>query len=136
MTKALHDRDPRSRLLPARGRSRTDDIALRLPTPDRFEVRSRPDTHGVVLTLVGELDLASVPELELALWRIEATNPGRILIDLRCLGFMDCAGMSVIIRAQQSADTHGHRLVLRPGPHQVQRLFALTGWIDRFVFEA
>jgi hypothetical protein len=34
------------------------------------------------------------------------------------------------------ADTHGHRLALRPGRHQVQRLLALTGRVDRFVFQA
>jgi anti-sigma B factor antagonist len=97
--------------------------------------RRRSDAHGVVLALDGELDLASAPGLEQELREIEATGPDRILIDLRGLRFMDCTGLAVMLRAQQSAEANGHQLALRRGPNQVQRLFELTELLEHFTFE-
>lgn len=101
----------------------------------QLELHQGTDEHGVVLQLDGELDLASAPRLELALREIGATNPGRILLDLRGLGFMDSSGISVIMQAQRAAEVHGHQLALRRGPNQVQRLFRLTGILDRLTFQ-
>ena len=47
---------------------------------------------------------------------------------------MDCAGLSMLIQAQQSAHQAGHLLAVRRGPRQVQRLFELAGLADRFEF--
>ena len=102
--------------------------------PAQLEIRRHEDEHGVILALAGELDLGSAPELERALREAEATNPRRVVIDLRCLAFMDCTGIAIITRAQQSADAQGRRLALRSGPGQVLRLFELTGLVPRFTF--
>jgi len=39
-----------------------------------------------------------------------------------------------MLRAQQTAETNGHQLCLRPGSPQVQRLFEITGALERFTF--
>jgi anti-sigma B factor antagonist len=106
-----------------------------IPTPRQLELDRREDPDGVVVTIHGELDLATMSELEWALHEIEATNPRRILLDLRGLDFMDGSGLSVMMSAARSAAASGHLLVLRRGPHQVQRLFDLTGLSDHFTFE-
>jgi anti-sigma B factor antagonist len=106
------------------------------PAPGSIAIERLTDAQGVVVALHGELDLATARELELHLREIEATHPGRLLIDLTDLEFMDSTGLAVMIRAHQSAQTNGHRLAFRPGPPQVQRLFELTGMLDRFTFEA
>jgi anti-anti-sigma factor len=93
------------------------------------------DDQGVVFALVGELDLESAPELERQLEEVASARPGRLLIDLGGLEFMDSTGLAVMVRAQRSARENGHGLALRPGPTQVQRLFELTGVLDRFAFE-
>ncbi len=111
------------------------EIAYRdRPGPGQLGLRRHVDEHGIVLVLLGELDLGSAPELEQKLREIEATNPRRILIDLRSLAFMDCTGIALITQAQQSAHTNGHRLALRSEPGQVHRLFQLTGLVERFTF--
>jgi anti-sigma B factor antagonist len=107
----------------------------RIGLPRQLEIHRHGDAGGVVLVLQGELDLASAPELAQELRELEATDVGRILIDLREVRFMDATGISLMIRAQQSADANGHRLALRRGPDQVQRLFQLTGVLDRFTFQ-
>jgi anti-anti-sigma factor len=100
-----------------------------------LKIQRSTDAHGAVLTLAGELDLESAPELDRQIRAVEAENPGRLLIDLRGLQFMDSSGLAVIVRAGRSARDNGHGLTLRPGSVQVQRLFELTGLLERFAFE-
>lgn len=102
---------------------------------ERLSIRRADDAHGVVLGLEGELDLDTAAELDDQLRQITNGPPGRVVIDLGGLDFMDSTGLGSIVRAQRSADSNGHRLMLRRGQHQVQRLFELTGVLDRFSFE-
>ena len=48
---------------------------------------------------------------------------------------MDSTGLALMIKAQQSAEANGHRLAFRRGTSQVQRLFELSGVLERFTFE-
>ncbi len=55
------------------------------------------------------------------------------MLDLNGLDFVDSAGVSVLIRAKQRADTNGRTLVLRRPTEQLERVFALVGladWLD------
>lgn len=103
--------------------------------PGSLTIQRLSDERGVVFQLAGELDLESAPELERQLREAAATQPDRLLIDLASLEFMDSTGLAVMVRAQRNARENGHRFSLRPGPTQVQRLFELTGVLDRFAFE-
>ena len=61
---------------------------------------------------------------------IAEDNPAaaqRVVLDLRDLTFMDCAGLHVVIAATNHAARAGAHLVLVRGPSQVDRLFTLTG---------
>jgi anti-sigma B factor antagonist len=102
--------------------------------PGHLEIQRDADAHGVVVALRGELDLGSAPHFQQELREIQEARPARILIDLRSLDFIDCTGIALMIRAQQSAHANGRRLALRRGPRQVQRLFQLTGLLDHFTF--
>jgi anti-sigma B factor antagonist len=93
------------------------------------------DDHGTRLTLSGELDLQTAPELDLYLESILRAPSTRTLLDLTHIEFMDSAGLGVIIRQHQQAQLSGHRLVLRPGHGQVRRLLELTGLNEELTFE-
>jgi anti-sigma B factor antagonist len=101
----------------------------------RFSARLTNDSEGGVLTLEGELDLETAPEVDRQLARLHATQVKRVLIDLSGVTFMDSTGLSSIVRASRFAESNGHSLVLRRGPRQVQRLFELTGVESRLTFE-
>jgi anti-sigma B factor antagonist len=105
-----------------------------LIAPGQLEIERHADSHEVILALRGEVDLASAGQFEQELRGLPEIPPERLVIDLRGLDFMDCAGLSLMIRAQQSADANGYVLALRRGPDQVQRLFQLTGLLDHFTF--
>lgn len=102
---------------------------------NRLEVALEPDPQGVRVRIAGELDLATAPELDQLLDEVGNGGYERVLIDLSGLEFMDSTGLSSIVRAYRLADTNGHRLTLRRGSPQVQRLFEITETLDRFAFE-
>ncbi|SRR5581483_3414062 len=96
-----------------------------------FRVDVRSGNGAPMLSVSGELDLASSPALEQELERVAASAPALVIIDLRELDFMDSTGLSVLIRAHQRAHEAGHRLGIVNGSRQVRRLLSLTGVADR-----
>ena len=84
-----------------------------------------------MIAVSGELDLASSPTLEESLERVFASGTPLVILDLRELEFMDSTGLSVLIRAHQTAENAERRLLLVKGPPQVQRLLTLTGVGER-----
>ena len=95
----------------------------------RVEVRNADAT--TVISVSGELDLASSPALEDELERVAQSDAQLVVVDLRGLEFMDSTGLSVLVRAHQRAEENGRRLGLVNGSQQVQRLLTLTGVADR-----
>jgi anti-sigma B factor antagonist len=105
------------------------------PVPIDLLIQRNDDAEGVVLTLSGELDLASAPELEQRLQEILAESPRRLLLDLNQLTFVDSAGVSVLIRAKKDAEASGCRVVLRRATAQLHRVFSVVGLANWLVVE-
>lgn len=99
------------------------------PMPAPFDVRRVDHPLGVVLTLSGELDLATVPLLQEQLDRAERGGVA-VVIDLSGLRFIDSSGLHVLVRAERRLRASGGQLVLVRGPRDVHRVFELTG-LDR-----
>lgn len=88
----------------------------------------------VVLRLHGELDLASVSELERQLSMLESQDPLSLTIDLNGLRFMDSTGLHTLLGARQRALESGRDLSLVRGTPAVQRVFTTTGTDTLFAF--
>ena len=97
----------------------------------QFRVEVRQEGQGTVIALSGELDLASSPALEEALERVFGSGAGVVIIDLRALEFMDSTGLSILVKAHQTAADRQVQLYLINGPQQVRRLLSLTGVAER-----
>jgi anti-sigma B factor antagonist len=95
--------------------------------PPGFVCVTRAEAPGVDrVTLGGELDIATAPHLEQALY--EAAGDGvTLILDLSGLSFMDSIGLQVILSAQARLSEANCRLELVAGGPQVQRLFEITG---------
>ena len=65
--------------------------------------------------------------VEDALRTVEATDVEQVIVDLAGLTFVDSTGVHLIARADARCKTTAKRLGLRPGPPQIQRVFALAG---------
>jgi anti-anti-sigma factor len=72
-----------------------------------------------VVAVTGELDLATAPELEVAL----AGAHGDVTVDLNATTFVDPSGLRVLLAASA---TRGEMRVLRRRGGAVARLLALT----------
>jgi anti-sigma B factor antagonist len=106
-----------------------------LAISDHLVLESEPQDGALVISLYGELDLASAPLLEQGLLDEEAAGAPRLVIDLSGLEFIDSTGLHVLIRAHERARETAQQLLLVRGPRAVQRLFELTGAARVFSFE-
>ena len=84
-----------------------------------------------MIAVIGELDLASGPELEAELDQLSGPDTQLVVIDLRQLDFMDSTGLSILVRAHQRLAGEGCEVGLVRGSQQVQRLLDLTGVAER-----
>ena len=84
----------------------------------------RSDRVGVMHTIAvaGELDLATIPELERALEQAEASDALSIIVDLSRLQFIDSSGVRVLLQAHARSRADSNRLALLRGPASVQRV--------------
>jgi anti-anti-sigma factor len=96
-----------------------------------FQVQVRREAQTEFIAVIGELDLASGPQLESELDRIVPAETTQVVVDLRELEFMDSTGLSIIVRAHQRLAEAGCELSLVKGSTQVQRLLDLTGVAER-----
>ncbi len=79
------------------------------------------------LTLVGELDLATAPQLERAFDAVLREDDAKmIVVDLTELSFMDSTGIHLLIR-MHAACADVDRLRVINGSRAVERLLDLTG---------
>jgi anti-sigma B factor antagonist len=95
-----------------------------------LSVAVREQERTTVLSLDGELDLASCAALERELERVQSSRSQRLVLDLSELTFMDLSGLRVIIAAHRQAERGGKRLVLAHVRPSIMRLLELTRATD------
>lgn len=85
--------------------------------------RSRDPSGAVLLTIGGEIDMASVPALQTELQRVLATHPGSLVFDMSAVRFMDSSGIAALLRCVgQVAD-----LRVRNPSRAVRRIIEASG---------
>lgn len=72
--------------------------------PTSFEVGKHQVDQAVVLTVSGEVDMLSAPQLADAIQTALATNPAALIVDLSKVGFLASAGMTVLVTAQADVE--------------------------------
>ena len=88
---------------------------------------------SVVITLQGEIDMATVDGLEARLAEICDREPA-VTVDLRRVGFLDCLGLRLLVGRHDASEARGERIDFVPGPSAVQRVFELTRTLERLHF--
>ncbi|WP_291417004.1 STAS domain-containing protein [Actinophytocola sp.] len=101
------------------------------PTPGGFSVRV--DNHGetVVVSVAGDVDLATAPELGESISTVLERRPGLLVVDLSEVSFLASAGMSVLIAADQQSGEHTRFRVVAAG-NATFRPMELTGLTEMF----
>ena len=78
------------------------------------------------VSLGGELDIATVPELDRALSQAHR-HADIVVLDLRKLEFIDSTGAHLMVHAHRRIHAAGGRLITVRGTAEVEWLLALTG---------
>jgi anti-sigma B factor antagonist len=99
-----------------------------------FTIRTTDHPDQTIVQPQGELDLATRDELYAALMAAFENGTPTIVLDLSRLDFMDSSGIKLINQAIGAAAEHEREFILVPGPRHIQRLFEVTGLIDRLPF--
>jgi anti-anti-sigma factor len=103
-------------------------------TQTPFGVTTERDGDFCLVTVRGELDLATCEVLSAELERAQASEAKRIVLDLGSLNFIDSVGIQVLLKAQRRTANDGSRLQLFPVSGQVHDVFELTGLMREFSF--
>jgi anti-sigma B factor antagonist len=97
-------------------------------------IEQRPDERTAVISIAGELDLATAPQLK---WRlVDALEAGRgaIVVDLGDVTFMDSTALGVLVGVRRGLDV-GARLAIvctHPGVLNIFQVAGLDGAFDIF----
>ncbi|MFF5108758.1 STAS domain-containing protein [Streptosporangium sp. NPDC000509] len=80
----------------------------------------------VVITVAGELDLATRPKLSVFTQDVIDACPGTVIIDLSGVTFIDACGLSALIAIRRHARERDTPLLLAGAPPVVLKLLKLT----------
>jgi anti-sigma B factor antagonist len=79
-----------------------------------------------LLSVEGDLDLASAPSLKWALADLQAAGSRHVVVDLAKVSFIDSTALGVLVGAQRQLDP-GVKLAIACAEENVLRIFELTG---------
>ena len=91
----------------------------------KFELQQAYCANRHTLLLAGELDSATAPQLAAAVVHIPMGASTMLVVGLREVTFIDCAGIRAILEIQELCVQRGCGFSLVPGCAPVQRLFEL-----------
>ena len=101
---------------------------------DEFEADLEVRGEELWVLPVGDLDVATAPELSETLSLAMSTDAPTIVIDLRGLALIDSTGLRTLLAAQSAEG--GERIAFVPGNDHIQGVFRLSGFLETLPFRA
>jgi anti-anti-sigma factor len=98
-----------------------------------FQIEIEQRDGATVLSVAGEIDLATAPLLDERITAVETAGADTIVVDLDRVSFMDSSGLQVLL-AHVFSEQNGKRIRLTKGSPQVFRLFEVSGMADQLPF--
>jgi len=83
-----------------------------------------------VVTLAGDIDLASAPELRSRLADATQDTPARVVLELSELDFIDSTGLGVLVGTLRRVRATGGDIRIAGARAGIERVFSVTG-LDR-----
>ena len=95
-----------------------------VPTVPDLRIEVVPDRARVFVALAGELDLATAPALAAEIADLRSRGFERVVLDLRCLEFMDSTGLALILGELERSEAGAFGVVVGDG--EPRRLLEMT----------
>lgn len=121
------DRDSVVSVAPERGMKMT-------PHGEALQIQATTNGSGHILSLSGELDLASAGVLDTAIAELCTDGAERITLEMGELAFMDSTGLRSVIVGKELCEVNGCELLIGALSPQVQRLFEVSGVGAKLLF--
>jgi anti-sigma B factor antagonist len=88
--------------------------------------------HGPVsvVSVVGELDMATAPQLQQQVTELVEADRVRLVFELSGVSFCDSTGLSVFVRAKNNCDAAGGVVRLAAPQRTVQRILEVSGLVE------
>ena len=97
-----------------------------------FSVAARTIGAGAVVTVEGELDVATAPRLRAGVAALPLGSGQLLVVNLAGVTFCDSSGISALIAARNVAEAAGAGVALAAVPARLSRTFGLIGLADFF----
>ncbi len=88
-----------------------------------------------ILSIAGEVDLFTAPQLEEELSELTAAGARRIVVDLAGAAFIDSTVLGVLLKTLTRLDARGGDLVLVSSDRRILKVFEITGLVRAFRIE-
>lgn len=95
-----------------------------------FNIESQEYDKHYDVTVSGELDVATVPELEKVLVPIRQEGTHDIHVNLENLTYMDSTGLGLFVGTLKSLNQNNKELYILGVNDRIKRLFEITGLSD------
>ena len=92
-----------------------------------MQIATTPGSDRYAITVSGEVDLASSPELDTAIIAAIESGSSSLVIDLTDVSFMDSSGLGVIVRGLKRCREADKDLDLVITNERVLKVFGITG---------
>jgi len=96
---------------------------LDLPEPDALAAAVQDENGTVVIRLSGDLDMTGVTQARAAIDAALASQPGRIILDVSTLEYMDSSGIALLVLVTRMAP----EVRIRNPTPIVRQLIEMTG---------
>ncbi len=101
-----------------------------VPDAGQFALQTASRDGTVVVSLTGELDIRTSPELQHTLATAQSGDARSVVVDLSELQFIDSTGLRVLLRAKRHANDGGSELHVRNARAEVRRLLEIAGVLE------
>lgn len=106
--------------------------------PQHFDVTVEWRERTVIVTVSGELDLVTAPQLSESVQLVLEKSPTAVVIDLSKVGFLASAGMSLLASTHQQLGSEAGFAVVADGPSTgrpltlvgLDQVFGIFGTVD------
>ena len=91
-----------------------------------FELRESVSGGAVTIEVIGEVDMATAPELGAKLESV-GDETRLVVVDLREVAFLDSSGLNTLAHSQRELEGRGIGFrIVSPADHVVRRIFEIT----------
>ena len=98
-----------------------------------LDIVAAPTPYGALVSIGGELDLATVPRVSAALSAEPVAGARAVVVDLAGVTFMDSTGLAALLDFERELAAPGGRLVLACPEGPARLLLDVTGVAERLV---